>query len=756
MTTTDWVALTTLPRIALVLLGVMLLGYLWMSWRGMGAVPARTRVWLMGLRSMAAIALFVLVLEPGWVEREVEQVANRVLIVIDDSTSMNSGTPTRASTAAALGARVVERLSSRNEVQGLQPSWAFVSDGLRATTSEEVSARAAGAAATGRQTKLAELAELSSLMGSSQQPLLGVVLLSDGNDTTEWTTMPQALQNTLQQMKRDGVPLHTVVLGEARQGMDVRVADVQADEFAFVRNPLLLTATIHQRGFDGQQVQVLLKEDGRTVSEQRVVLAEADTKVVLRHEPNAVGAHVYSVVVGGVVNDEIPENNRLDVPIQVIRDRIRVLQVAGRPSWDERFVRRLLKDNPSVDLISFFILRSTTDVSGAPNAEMSLIPFPTEELFTQQLHTFDVVIFQDFNYRPYGMAPYLEDVRTYVEGGGGFIMIGGDLSFSDGDYADTPIAEILPVRLLPGRDHIQEDGFHPLLTDAGKNHPVVDVGVGFTELPALQGINTSAGLVPGAIALLAHDSLTVDSAPMPLLAIREVGKGRSMALLTDSTWMWGLPHVGAGGRGDAHRRLLANALRWLIRDPQLARLRIVLDQRRTEPGVPVGVRVHTFDERYQPMPGGVLHGTWTSLESESDGASPAASIPFDARSGEDGTWSGSFTPPTPGVYRVRVEGKSADDTLGFGSAEDVVVVRSSSVEALHEDPQPERLRMLAEVGGGQAVDASHVDDLVFPEVHKEHTLKQSTKPAWPQAPVLLLVVMLLAVEWWLRRKAGLA
>lgn len=96
--------------------------------------------------------------------------------------------------------------------------------------------------------------------------------------------------------------------------------------------------------------------------------------------------------------------------IRVIRDKVRVLQVSGQPSWDEKALRQMLKSNPNVDLISFFILRTQDDISMVPNDEMSLIPFPTRELFEEQLPSFDVIVLQNFEYLPYGIGEYLENL----------------------------------------------------------------------------------------------------------------------------------------------------------------------------------------------------------------------------------------------------------------------------------------------------------------------------------------------------------
>src|SRR5207302_2660555 len=143
------------------------------------------------------------------------------------------------------------------------------------------------------------------------------------------------------------------------------------------------------------------------------------------------------------------QNNSRAFVLKLIRAPASALLVVGRPSWDVRFLRQLLKRDPNVDLISFFILRTPGDDPHSSQDELSLIPFPTQEIFQEQLKTFDVVVFQNFNHRPYRMSQYLDGIATYVREGGAFAMIGGDQSFSAGDYAGTPIEVVHPVTLLP-------------------------------------------------------------------------------------------------------------------------------------------------------------------------------------------------------------------------------------------------------------------------------------------------------------------
>src|SRR5678816_1197099 len=137
--------------------------------------------------------------------------------------------------------------------------------------------------------------------------------------------------------------------------------------------------------------------------------------------------------------------------------------------------RQMLKSNPNVDLISFFILRTQDDISLVPNDEMSLIPFPTRELFEHQLPSFDLIILQNFEYAPYGIGDYLENIRSYVEGGGGLAMLGGNASFSSGGYYGTPVAAALPVEMFGPFDAgavLDTQKFSPVLTEAGLAHPV--------------------------------------------------------------------------------------------------------------------------------------------------------------------------------------------------------------------------------------------------------------------------------------------
>lgn len=781
----DWdlTSLSLLPTGAIAAAAVVLVVAVALSWQSTRGAPTATRAGLLLLRALLAVAVFVVLLEPGRRLMATSREPDRVVIAVDVSASMSVGDAERQrSRVAARAARtILDDLATRDPA--VVPELWFFDDGMRAASPDDLVALASGEQTpTGRETRLAlpvqraDDASAGDDAGARGLPLGGVIIISDGADTGGLSpALTGELRERLATLGRVPgssltAPLHTVIVGADASFKDIVLERVIADEFAFVRNQVNVEVVVRQRGFAGTTVPVTLAEDGVVVARAEVALGDgAEQRVTLTFSPQQAGKRLYTVQVPVLDGEAIAENNRLDFTMKLIRDRIRVLQVAGRPSWDERFVRRLLKENPSVDLISFFILRSPSDISGAGNNELSLIPFPTKELFTEQLHTFDVVIFQDFNYRPYNMGIYLQNVADYVRGGGGFLMMGGDLSFSEGDYEGTPIAEVLPVRLLPGRGHLASDDFVPALTDVGRRHPITDVAgtvagaadaaTVFSALPPLQGINKTAGLVDGAASLLVHPFENgPDGQPQPVIAVRDVGKGRSVAVMTDTTWHWSLPQVGRGtGRSDAHRKLLANTLRWLIRDPELSRVQLSLDAdpRGVEPGAAVVAEVRAQDPMYQPEVGASVSVRLIPLDGSARGAQSAPVGNDDGVvTGGDGSARVTLHPDRPGAWKVRAEVRKGGDVVGVD--EDVFVVRQASLERLFAEARPEVLVALAAAGGGRAVEPEDVTGLPIADHGRVRVHRQKTEPVWNSWAALTIVVALAAIEWWWRRRRGFA
>ena len=210
------------------------------------------------------------------------------------------------------------------------------------------------------------------------------------------------------------------------------------------------------------------------------------------------------------------------------------------------------------------------------------------------------------------MEPYLPGLRDYVQSGGALAMVGGDLSFASGGYAQTALNDILPVELegIPpmGDRAYTKDGFKPKLTPAARSHPATSLSLDprgnearWAALPPLEGINRVARLKPGASALLVHPSLRTEAGEQaPVLAVTDAGKGRTLALLTDTSWHWGFLAAGTGDDGRTFQRFWESAIRWLVRDPALTLLRVELDRVEYRRGQPAAARVRSLHADYTP------------------------------------------------------------------------------------------------------------------------------------------------------------
>lgn len=535
----DWrlVALTPLPIWALLSLVAVLLAALWVAGRALRTATRRQQVVLLALRGLVVVVVGLWLLEPGIELLDTVRERGRLAVVVDASASMQLRDG---------GASRFDRL--RTWVQTARPALDRRAQDLDievtrfSSTAEMVDSLDAALAAPPEgegSDVLTALASVASRPG--QRKLAGVVLLSDGADTA-------GLRHGLTDAARSALgilnaPLLAVPIAEPARFKDLAVAELRVDDFAFVRNPMEIEVVVSAHGLGSPSVPVTLREGRQVVAVTTLQIdpAQPEQRAILRLTPTQTGKRSFVVELPVLDGESIVENNQAAFTLKVIRDRIRVLQVAGRPSWDVRYLRELLKANPSVDLISFFILRTPSDAAGQ-NDELSLIPFPTDELFTKELRTFDIVILQNFNYRPYRMGQYLDNVRRFVvEQGGGLVMTGGDLSFSEAGYQVTPLAEVLPVVLPPMTQQYRRAPYRPVATTAGLHHPILaldreDIAQVLARLPALEGFNLNAGLSAGAQALLVHPYERVAGQGAPLLAIREVGRGRVLSLLTDDSW----------------------------------------------------------------------------------------------------------------------------------------------------------------------------------------------------------------------------
>jgi uncharacterized membrane protein len=709
---------------------------------------------LFALRTSAVLLCLFIALQPRLEFGHVTVVPNHVAVLVDSSRSMSVTPPERGPSRAVRAKRlltIAEPRLAEWAAQGHPVVYYTFAETISASTKEGLSSPP-----TGDGTHIAEA------LGALYERLAGrdlgaVVILSDGIDTGRLGKGPLD-DETRKILAALNVPVHTILLGEDNL-RDLSIAAVWVDDFAFVRSPIKIEAVVRHSGLADRVVEVSLLREGKVVDVKMVPLRQnvAEERVIFTLIPDRPGDYVFEIKTPVLTGEALESNNYQMFTLKVIRDRVRVLHVCGRPSWDERFLRSLLRLNPNVDLVSFFILRTDMDEMPFGQGEMSLIPFPYEEIFDEQLRTFDLLVFHNFNFKPYRVEPYLPGVRRYIEEGGALAMIGGDLSFASGLYGSSALAEVLPVDLsgIPpdGGGSYTTDPFHPRLSKAGQDHPVTVLSLDEKEnrerwaaLPPLVGINRVSGLMPGAHALLVHpNQKSKDGKMAPVLAVREVGRGRTLALLTDTAWHWSFLAAGAGQDGRVFQRFWESAIRWLVRDPALTLLRIELgrpDYRREQI---VQGRVRTLHADFSPAAGVPVTIELLRVDAE---ANLQRTMQFTTST--EGESAVEFGVLDPGAYRLvgraRIEGRPVETQATFivrpeGKELEDIIARGSLLEAI------------SKASGGNFRVGTWGDFSVRPP-RTVRVGSVRTVEVWSHPLLFLLVIGLLAAEWTLRRRAG--
>jgi hypothetical protein len=361
-------------------------------------------------------------------------------------------------------------------------------------------------------------------------------------------------------------PLHALITGH-REEIDRRVVLTQTPRFGIVGQSQTIGFKVEDKGAQSGSAQVTIRRDGETLETRSVAVGtEIKTNIPIPHA----GANIVEVEASALEGELTPINNRGVISIDGVRDKLRVLLVSGEPHAGERTWRNLLKSDASVDLVHFTILRPPEKQDGTPINELSLIAFPTRELFQQKISEFQLIIFD--RYARQGVLPliYFDNIAKYVRDGGAVMIAAGPDYASPTSIWRTPLDVILPAE--PSGD-VTERSFQAALTEAGKRHPVTR---------GLEGSETDPPHWSHWFRLV-DTKRTTGSTVMqgpdgkPLLILAHEGEGRVALLLSDHIWLWARGYEGGGPHLDLLRRLS----HWLMKQPDLEEeaLRLIVQGR---------------------------------------------------------------------------------------------------------------------------------------------------------------------------------
>src|SRR6202142_2540218 len=611
-------------------------------WMALAAIAVIAGLLLLGRPRGAAVRLFALALillalaNPSFTREDREPLSSVAVVVIDKSPSQNFGDRTHE-TAEAQAALV----DSLKKINGLE---------VRVVEAGQADGETDGTKLFG--------ALSSALSDVPVDRVAGAFLITDGR-VHDIPANAAALGFQ--------APVHALITGR-KDERDRRIAITAAPRFGIVGQAQTITYRLGDQGVSGDRAKVVVRCDGEVINERTVLSGQTvNVDIEIKHA----GPNIVEIEASPLDNELTLVNNRAVVAIDGVRDKLRVLLVSGEPHSGERTWRNLLKSDASVDLVHFTILRPPEKQDGTPINELSLIAFPTRELFQQKINEFQLIIFD--RYARQGVLPiaYFDNIARYVRGGGAVLVSAGPDYASTTSIWRTPLDSVLPAEPVG----VTEKPYHARLSDAGKRHPVTRglEGSGF-EPPHwsrfFRTVDTRNATSP---------PVMTGADGKPLLLLSRFGEGRVALLLSDHIWLWARGYEGGGPYLDLLRRMS----HWLMKQPDL-----------DEEALHLQVRGHDLVGQRQTMADSVAPVTVTSPS--------GATHELTLSAGEPGTWTATLPANELGLWQATDGTLKALINVGPTNPKEFSEVTSTT----------EMLMPLAQATGGDArrvVDGSSIE-----------------------------------------------
>jgi hypothetical protein len=586
---------------------------------------------------VAALALIALALaNPSFTREDREPLSSVAAVVVDKSPSQNFGNRTKE-TAEAQEALV----DALKKIKGLE---------VRVVDAGQADGETDG-------TKL--FGALSSVLSDVPvDRVAGAFLITDGR-VHDIPPNPAAVGFQ--------APVHALITG-LKDERDRRIAISAAPRFGIVGQTQTITYRLDDQGVTGERAKITIRRDGETISERTLSSGQTSSvDVDIKHE----GPNIVEIEASPLENELTPVNNRAVVAIDGVRDKLRVLLVSGEPHSGERTWRNLLKSDASVDLVHFTILRPPEKQDGTPINELSLIAFPTRELFQQKINEFQLIIFD--RYARQGVLPiaYFDNIARYVRSGGAVLVSAGPDYASSTSIWRTPLDAVLPAEPVG----VTEKPYYAHLSDAGRRHPVTRGLEGAATEPPhwsrfFRTVDTKNAINP---------PVMTGADGKPLLLLSRFGEGRVALLLSDHIWLWARGYEGGG----PHLDLLRRMSHWLMKQPDL-----------DEEALRMQVEGHDLVVVRQTMADSVTPVTVTSPS--------GATRELTLSAGEPGEWRATLPANELGLWQATDGTLKALINVGPTNPKEFSEVTSTT----------ETLKPLAQATGGDArrvVDGSSID-----------------------------------------------
>ena len=536
----------------LAILAAALLGFLFFR---------RTRGALLRLAALGALLLALF--NPTLREEERESLNNVAIVVLDESTSQKLAK--RPEELAAIKADLEGKLA---KIPKLNVKWV-----VGAKPGDQT------AAGTNLFTDLN-----AALNDTPPDRISGVIFVTDG----QVHDVPKSAQSL-----GFDAPVHTLLTGAPNE-FDRRIEIIQAPRYGLVGQSRPIELAVRETGKVGQKPASVTLKVRREGKPDETVKTEIGQPVKVDMPFPHTGTNIVEIELETADGELTPANNRSVIAAEGVRENLRVLLVSGEPHAGERTWRNLLKSDAAIDLVHFTILRPPEKQDGTPIKELSLIAFPTRELFSEKIKEFDLIIFDRYQHRGILQLLYYDNITKYVnQHGGALLVAAGDDYASNFSLYKTPLNPVLPASPT-GR--VIETPFKAHITELGAKHPVTQgLPGGAGDTPTWGRWFRQAEVSPG------KGSVVMDGAEKnPLLILDRKGKGRVALLTSDQAWLWARGYEGGGPHTDLLRRLS----HWLMKEPDLEEERLIASAK----GLKLSLERRSMEDKVGPIkllgPGG--------------------------------------------------------------------------------------------------------------------------------------------------------
>jgi len=705
---------------------------------------------LVALRLAILAVMVTLLLQPSLVVETAVPQENFVGVVIDDSRSMRitdyggEGMAPRsdfiAETFGDSESDLMQALSERFKLRFFR-----FSDIAERTESLDALTYA------GEQTRIGPALDFAH-QELAAVPLSGLVLVTDGADNSL-----EGISASLQSLRANAVPVFPVGIGAERFDRDIEVASVEAPRTVLSGSQIAADVVIEHKGFEGQTVLLLVEGPEGVVGTQQIELPRQGDSTVAKAQftVKGQGPHLFSFRIAVQDGEMVRDNNQQDVLIVVQDRKDKILYIEGSPTYRIGKLRSFAIDaDPNLEMGVFLRMAENKFYRvGFEDPEELAGGFPTtrEELFKYKAL---IVGSWEADFFTPDQQQMMHDFVS--QRGGGFLMMGGYRAFGEGGWADTPVADMLPVELSPPFAGEDDSAYHDLNirpTLFGRTHPVtqmadtVEMSLRHWEtLPPLGVLNIIGPAKPGAVTVL--EGTPVDGGdPEPVLVYQRFGRGKALAFTPVNPWYWQMAYE-IPLDDQTHETFWQQMFRWLVNDvPGPVAASTMAD--RFAPGTPVRIDATVLDDNFIEVNNAAVSAIITAPSGNS------RELPLDWSIDTDGEYSATFIPDEEGFHSIHVTAARAGETLGEDTT--YVDVAELSTEAFAAERRTSLLERIAEETGGRWYTpqnlASLPDDLRYSE---GGTTVLEVRDLWDMPIIFLLLVGLIGTEWGYRKWRGLA